>query len=1044
MIWFCHQVDPLSPVYNVPLGLRIRGDLDLPALQKSLDLVVVRHEALRTTFSAETGNPVQIVGPARPVTLEITDISALPAPECEKALLSVAREEASRPFDLTRDLMLRAKVFRIAERVYALVLTMHHVASDGWSLGVLLRELSAAYAAHHAGISPELPSLTMQYADYAIRQREFVESADWQPLLSFWKERAGQDLDRLHITPDKRRPARQTFRGARESIVLPAAFVAELVKLGQSRKASLFMTLLSAFQVLLHRYSGHDEIAVGFPIAGRNQPETCDSIGFFGNTLISCSDLSENPLFLDFLENVRDSALLAYERQEFPFGKLVQCLQPERNPSKPLLFQTLFVFENGLIPRIAWPGLQVDRFDVHTSTAKFDLSVLIEERDGLEIVLEYNTDLFEPATIRRLLGHYNVLLQALVDNPDRRVGTLPILSPAERMQLLVDWNKTQRPCPQLCVHELFEQQAQKTPEATAVRFDNAQLTYRELNRQADALAVRLRILGVGLGSKVGVLLAERKGHLVVALLAILKAGAAYVPLDPKLPQARLDSMIRQADIRVLLAQAGVRVPPVPVHLFWLDRWQPSDEEKQAEPASCHVNPGDLAYVIFTSGSTGAPKGVAIPHRGIARLIFGQDYIRFGPEQVFLQFAPLGFDLSTLEIWGPLLHGGTCALFGGRALDAQELARALRKYKVTTLWLTASMFNVIIDDAPDVLAPLKQILVGGEALSVPHVRRALKLLPHIQLINGYGPTENTTFTSAYRIPPELPEDICSIPIGRPIANTTVYILDKHLQPVPIGVPGELYTGGAGLALGYLSQPCLSAQKFVANPFEGGDASLLYRTGDIARYLPDGNIEFIGRCDDQVKIRGCRVELGEIEAVLNRHPQVKAAAAMVTQTSGQFPSIICHIVPRDRHDALADELRTFLQAQLPDYMVPAKFVVRPFLPLLPNGKVDRRALVEADASDAASARCLTPPRDTLETELVKIWQKILETRPIGTKDNFFDLGGHSLAVIRLITTIERRFGKRMDVSAFLGAQTVEQLAIYLRNGEATEKRLHNVAR
>lgn len=1033
-IWFWEQLAPASSLYNVPVALRMRGPLNFQALTKSLNSIVARHEVLRSVFRLEEGQSAQFIRPGLPLVLEVVDISGTPASERELEMSRLVNEEVRRPFNLSRDLLLRARAIRLGEADHALVLTMHHIASDGWSLGILLRELSAAYTAYTRGALPGFPELPLQYADFAVSQRTRDRQIDCHRLLSFWKRQIRADLDPIHVTPDKRRPAIQTFRGARERVMIEPPLAARLVVLGQERKASLFMTLLAALKVLLHRYSGHSEIVVGFPVAGRNRPDTANLIGFFGNTLVSVSDLSANPSFLAFLQQVRDSTLDLFEHDELPFERIVEQIDPQRSASRPPLFQTLFVCETGLVSRADWTGLTVERLDVDTATAKFDLSFLIEEKgeekDGLEITLEYNTDLFEASSMRMLLDHYHILLRELAANADRPVASIPILSARERRQLVIDWNQTQRPYPRQTVHKLFDEQVERTPDAPAVLCGDDQLTYRELASRANALAAKLERLGVHSGSKVGVIVADRNLEMIVAVLAVLKSGAAYVPLDAKLPQARLDFLIRDAGIHVLLATFALsHLPASGVSVVPIDLSEPS---RQTANVCCETASDDPAYLLYTSGSTGVPKAVEVPHRGIARLIFGQDYVQFSPQQVFLQLSPLWFDLSTLEIWGPLLHGGRCVLFPRRVATARELGCTLRKYGVTTLWLTASMFNAIVDEAPEALATLDELLVGGEALSVPHVRRALKLLPNVHLINGYGPTENTTFTTAFRIPRDLPEDVTSIPIGQPIANTTVYILDRHLEPVPIGVPGELCTGGPGLALGYFARPALTAQNFVPNPFEEG---VLYRTGDRARYRPDGNIEFLGRFDDQVKIRGCRVELGEIEAVLAKHPNVKSAAVVLSTAAEGLQCIVAHVVPRHPSMDLSEDLRAFLARHLPDYMIPTKFVVWDGLPLLSSGKLDRGALAERDRLQPEPVGPIVLPRDGLENRLVKIWQKILEKQPLGIKDNFFSLGGNSLAAIRMMAAVERAFGQKLDVSVLLGAQTIEQLAARLKGTHAS---------
>lgn len=1039
-IWFWDQVEPHSPLYNLPIALRMRGEMDLDALRKSLGLIVARHQALRTTFVSNHGRPSQVIHPARAVELAITNISLLADDAREEEVQRLAKAEARRPFDLSRDLMMRAALFQLAPREHVLLLTMHHIASDGWSFGILLRELSEAYGAYTSGRSPSLPELPVQYADFAIGERERLHGEVLEGLLSFWKKRLAGNPEFAHLSTDRPRPPRQTYCGAQEKLVLPEAVLSSLTRLSEHAGASLFMTLLAAFQTLLHRYSGHDEILVGFPIATRNRGEVADLIGFFTNTLVFRGDLSGNPTFLELLSRIREATLNDYLHQDLPFEKLVGAVQPERSPSQTPLFQTMFVFQNSPMPLLKWPGLTVSRFEVETETAKFDLTVFIEKKDGLKVTFEYNTGLFDAATMQRMLQHYRTLLEAVVMNPESRIGSLSLLAPSEHRKLVVDWNQTQSSCPQRCVHDLFQEQAERNPNRVALVFKDQQLTYRELNRKANALAHRLCRLGVTSEAKVGVLMA-RSPELVIALLGILKAGGAYVPLDPEYPAERLTFIMKDAGVRVLICQERLSalLPESGVPVLCLDRLNGlNEEEERTNNTAAGVQCDSLAYVMYTSGSTGMPKGVEISHRGIVRLIFGQTYARFSENEVFLQLAPVSFDASTFEIWGSLLHGARCVLFPGRVPAAHELDEVIRKHQVTILWLTAPLFNAVIDEAPEALSPLRQLLIGGDALSVPHVRRALTHLPHVELINGYGPTENTTFTCTYRIPKQMGKDIPSIPIGRPIANTTVYILDRYLQPAPIGVPGELYIGGAGLARGYLNRPELTAEKFGSDPFAEASRERLYRTGDIVRYLPDGNIEFLGRRDNQVKVRGFRIELGEIEGALKKHPEVREVAVVVHADAHDTKYLVAYVVPQSGQSLAPEQLLDFLKRKMPEYMLP-QFVFLPSLPLLPSGKLDRRALKAPASLEAERQRQSVAPRDATESELVNIWEQVLGSGPVGINDNFFDLGGHSLLAVRLFSEIERIFGKQLDLSTLMSAPTVAQLAASLRNGHAANSSL-----
>jgi amino acid adenylation domain-containing protein len=724
--------------------------------------------------------------------------------------------------------------------------------------------------------------------------------------------------------------------------------------------------------------------------------------------------------------------LSAYAHQDLPFEMLVEKLQPQRDLSRNPLVQVMFSLQNAPQSSGNLSGLNIQNMPLPIDVrARFDLEVNYwEVPGGLEGVWCYNTDLFEANTITRLAQHFQTLLQAIVTNPQARISELPLLSPAQRHQLLVEWNNTLVEYPHdKCIHQLFEEQCLSTPDAVAVVFKDEQLTYHELNCRANQLAHYLRSLGVGADELVGICV-ERSINMIVGLLGILKAGGAYVPLEPEYPQERLSFMLRDAQISVLLTQQSLvhKLPNHTAQVVCLDSDAQLIEEYSQDNAITHAQSTNLAYVIYTSGSTGQPKGVEVVHRGVNRLLFGANYVHLDARQTFLQLAPISFDASTFEIWGALLHGAKCVLFPGTIPTSQNLRQEIDKHGITVLWLTVALFNSIIDDDSQALSGIKQLLIGGEALSVSHVRKALASLPFTQIINGYGPTESTTFTCCYPIPRQIDTKIESIPIGRPISNTQVYILDAYLQPVPIGVPGQLHIGGAGLARGYLNRPELTNEKFIPNPFLQAVGSRLYKTGDKARYLPDGNIEYLGRIDNQVKIRGFRIELGEIEAVLSQHKDVQVACVIVREDSPGEKRLVAYVVPQKQVTLTISELRQFLANKLPGYMMPNAFVILETLPLTPNGKVDRRALKAPSQTNDSDK--FIEARNKLELKLVQIWSKILKVDRIGVHDNFFDLGGHSLLASYLMTQIKQQFNKDIRLTTLFQNPTIEQLATIIQ--------------
>jgi aspartate racemase len=1045
-LWFLDQLEPSTAVYNVCQAVRLSGTLDVIALEKAFNEIVRRHEILRTNFVASEGRAVQVIAPTRTIELALVDLSGgrdgTANEECQRRL----QQESRRPFDFARDLLVRTLLVRVSATEHILMLTMHHIISDGWSIGIIFRELAALYAAYCKGDVSPLPELPIQFADFVTWEREVMQGTALEKPLAYWKEQLGGTLPVLEFPIDHPRSLAPMSRGAAQSVTLPRSLAQALKALGQREGATLFMTLLASFQVLLNRWTGEEDIVVGSVVAGRRKVELEKLIGFFVNTLVFRGDLRGNPTFRELLARVRETSLGAMANQDVPFERLVKELRPDRTLSRNPLFQVMFVLQNAPLPPMQLPGLTLEPVDVDTGTTKFDLTLsMMETAQGLRAALEYNADLFEPGTIVRLLGCFQTLLEGIVADPDQRVSRLPLLTPAERHQVLSDWNQTGSNYPrEKTMVQLFAEQVTQTPTAIAVQFQDHELTYGELDAQSDRLAQRLRSAGVRTETLVGVCL-DRSVELIVSLIAILKAGGAYVSLDPAYPRERLAFMLKDTRAPVLVTQRSLiqNLPPHDAVAILVDEMElqrarteasfVNGDEPGCDGLGAGLGPENLAYVSYTSGSTGRPKGVCIPHRGVVRLVKNSDFAQFSRDDVFLQFAPVAFDASILEIWGPLLNGGRLVISPPGPTSLAELGALIEKRGITTLWLTAGLFHQMVDEQIDRLRNVRQLLAGGDVLSVAHVVRALEQLPRTQLINGYGPTENTTFTCCARLTAPPPPGR-SVPIGRPIANTQVFILDRELQPVPMGVPGELFTGGDGLARGYLNRPDLTQEKFIVHPFSQEPGARLYRTGDLARWLSDGSVEFLGRIDRQVKIRGFRVEPGEIEAMLATHPAVKKCAVIVREDASGAKCLAAYIVAKQLPAPAADTWRSFLEERLPEYLVPSYFVGVDVLPLTPNGKVDVAALPAFDGRRPELPANYVAPRDAVETRLAEIWSAVLGVGQIGVYDRFFDLGGHSLLAVRMAAQVEQQFGKKIPVAAIFQHRTIEQLAKLLReNGQ-----------
>src|SRR5258706_5917242 len=1028
-LWFLNQLEPESCAYNERSALRLDGALDLDALQRAINAIVSRHEVLRTTYATtDGGEPLQHIGERKAIDLPVIDISGLAEHQRDGEVQRIATELRDQPFDLGRDWPLRLALIKLAPCCHVLIEVKHHIASDGWSSSVFTRELAALYNCLSHGLPSPLPELAIQYADYAVWQREWLQGSVLEKQLAFWMAQL-KEVPVLDLPTDRPRQASSHNSGAKQTLNLPQALIDSLRSLSKREGTTLFMTLLAAFQVLLHRYTGQDDIAVGSPIAGRTRKETEGLIGFFVNTLVLRTKLQGNPSFRELLARVRETALQAYEHQDLPFEKLVEELNPDRNQSQTPLFQAMFAVQNMPRSNLDLSGLKVSPVEIEASTAKFDIWAAFVEQDGeMNLRIEYRTDLFEAATIERMLGHFQNLLEGIVSNPEQRISGLRLLSETEKCQLLVEWNDTSREYPSdRCIHELFEEQVERTPDAPAVVFDEQQLTYRELNNQANRLAHYLQNNGVGVESLVGICL-ERSIDLIVGLLGILKAGGAYVPLDPSYPKERLAFMLRDSAAQVLITEHALvdQFPDCGAKMIFLDRYSAKIGEESDRNGAGHATPDSLAYVIYTSGSTGEPKGVAVSQRAINRLVINSDYLQITSADVMAQGSNVSFDAATFEIWGALLNGARLvSIAKDTLLSPPALFSAIERHGITTLFLTTPLFNQMVEQIPSALGKLRNLLFGGEAADPRRVDGLLRNGPPVRLLHVYGPTETTTFAS-WHLVYSVSEDATSIPIGKPIVNTEIYILDSHLDPVPIGVAGELHIGGVGLARGYLNRPELTSEKFIDHSFNGEPTRRLYKTGDLARYLPDGNIEFIGRIDNQVKIRGFRIELGEVEATLGRHLAIREAVVLAREDSPGDRRLVAYVVAAPDCAPSINELRDLLQQKLPEYMVPSAFVILKELPLNPNGKLDRKALPAPDQSRFEMDENYFVPRTPVEEILATIWAGILMLDKVGIHDNFFQLGGHSLLATQVISRVNDTFAIGLPLRRLFETPTIAGLA------------------
>jgi amino acid adenylation domain-containing protein len=1025
-LWFLDQFEPGRAAYNIAGALRMEGRLDAAALGRSLDEIVRRHESLRTSFTSVGGAPVQVITPASHLALTVEELTSLPADGREAEVQRRARAEAARPFDLRESPLVRARLLRLSEEEHVLLLTMHHIVSDGWSLGVFARELAALYGAFTEGRPSPLQELSVQYADYAAWHRERLTGEFLDTQLDYWRRHLGGDLPVLELTTGRPRPPGRTFRGATHTFQLPVGLREQLKALAREEDATLFMALVGAFKALLWRYTGQRDVAVGTPVAGRTRAEVEPLIGIFINTLVLRTQLDAGASFRELLRRVRETALGAYAHQEVPFERVVEELHPERSLDQSPLFQVMFTLQNAPMPPLELPGLSLSLIEVEGEAARFDLSLEVaENRDGLKGMLHYDADLFDAAAVGRMAAHLQTLLEGIAAGPDMPLAALPLLTEGELRQLLSEWNGTAADYPRdSSIHELFEAQVGETPEALALIFGEERLTYAELNRRANRLAHHLESFGVGPEVRVGIML-ERSPEMLVGLLGILKAGGTYVPLDPTYPHERLAFMIDDADVSIIVTLERHLDTAFAPLVVCLDADWPAIEVCGADDPPHAAGAEHLAYVMYTSGSTGEPKGVCVTHRAVARLVKCTNYADFSRDDIILQLAPLGFDASTVEIWGALLSGARLVLLPQEdSASLEEIGAHVRRHRVTKLWLTAGLFHLMVDYRLEDLRGVQQILAGGDVLSPPHVERVIKELGGCRMTNCYGPTENTTFTTCHDV--KLEECAGSVPIGRPISNTRVYVLDERLWPVPVGVVGELYTGGDGLGRGYLKRPALTAEKFIPDPFSTDPGARLYRTGDVARYRADGVIEFVGRVDSQVKVRGYRIELEEIKSALGVHPAVRECLVLAREDTPGDKRIVAYLIAAREETPAAAELRHFLREKLPEYMVPSAFVWLEEFPLTANAKVDRAALPAPEHPVGERQNGYTPPRNAVEEALALIWADVLGVEQVGVYDNFFELGGHSLLATQVVTRVRESLRADVSLRQFFESPVIAELA------------------
>lgn len=1040
-LWFLDKLEPGSHLYNIPAVLRLRGKLNRSALEHSFNEIIKRHEVLRTVFSEADGEGVQIVSPEGRIQIESIDLQQTNPAERDSVLKEEAIKEAVIPFNLSSGPLLRVTLLEFDSTDHALLVTMHHIVSDNWSTGIFVHEIMQLYSAFVQGKPSPLEPLAVQYADFAAWQRKWFKGKTMDDQIAYWKEQLMGIPPVIEFPLDKPRPAYQTYNGDFLTFSISKERTAELNNLSRKQDVTLFMTLLSAYFVLLHRYAGQDDICVGSPIANRNRKETEAMIGFFVNTLVLRGRLYGNPSFSELLQRTKETTLGAFAHQDLPFETLVEELQPERDMSHSPLFQAMFVLNNAPVDKLELPGLELEVVEVENKTSKFDLILnVFEDENGLHCKIEYNTDLFEAATIERFGRHYQTLLTSIVQNPEEPIGRLSILDDAEKEQLLHKWSEPERFYNESqTIVDLLTSQALATPQAPALRVLDDTLSYAQLHEQSNRLANLLIQNGLKHGDRVGVF-ADRSAQVIVSFLAVLKAGAVYLPLDPSYPTERLNYMLDDSGASFLLTLSHLKdiLPGEQRHTLVLDEAQEAMAEISADTPEVTLSAKDTAYVIYTSGSTGQPKGVEISHFAIANhCVDMADYYQLTPDDNVLQFAALNFDASIEQILPPLISGATVCMRENEIWDSGQFSQKITEYDLTVINPPTAYWAQMAEiwaEHPEQVPPnrLRLVIVGGDVLQPQALDNWYKTpLADTRLINAYGPTEAVITATTYEIPPH--SSFSRVPVGRPRSSRRVYILDTYGNPVPVNVPGELHIGGTLLAKGYLGRPELTDEKFISNPFVPGNERM-YKTGDRVRFLPDGSIDFMGRIDFQVKIRGFRIELGEIENALQQMPEITRAVVKDFDTPQGIKALAAYVTTLNNDDVDAASIRSFLEERLPDYMIPALFMRLDEMPVDPSGKINRRLLPEADISKLKVQTEYVAPRTPTEEKLCAMIEEVLHIERAGVKDNFFELGGHSMMATQVVSRIRDEFDVELSLRSLFENPTAEGIAQAITEAQA----------